>query len=140
MDDSSYFNIAVCKGVTVYMMRVQVTDEGNIVNEYGWEPYTLFHSGAGLSAGSWINQNTFRCYTFEGEGLYLTMTEDGRVKKDEEQTYKLNQKLIQKYKQQWMEEQIKIEEEDILGASDAIPYLWGASDGRNKIITAIYCT
>lgn len=121
------------------MLSLRLMKDESVSVQGDWMSYNLSHSGVGLSGGSWINENEFRGYTFEGEGCHIRI-KDGNIEEDRLETYKLNQKLIQKYKQQWMEEQVRIEDDDLLGASDAKPCLWGASDGLNHIITAIYCT
>ncbi|EIE84674.1 hypothetical protein RO3G_09384 [Rhizopus delemar RA 99-880] len=137
--DTPNISIAVSKGLYVYMLSLGIMKDESVSVQGDWMSYNLSHSGVGLSGGLWINENEFRGYTFEGEGCHVRI-KDGNIEEDRLETYKLNQKLIQKYKQQWMEEQVRIEDDDLLGASDAKPCLWGASDGLNHIITAIYCT
>jgi regulatory protein YycI of two-component signal transduction system YycFG len=103
-----------------------------------WTPYCLTNSGLGLSSGSWIDADQFRCYTTEGEGLFIKFETSGIVQLNDKMHTVINTKLVQKYKQQWMEEQMKAEDQDLVSVSDAIPYLWGAADDSNHIFTAIY--
>ncbi|KAG1450957.1 hypothetical protein G6F56_008212 [Rhizopus delemar] len=138
-EKTSSIGIVVSKGTFVYMTLLQIANDGTVSIKEDWKSYSMKHTGVGLTGGTWESENDFRGYTFEGEGIRIRL-ENGVLEEDTLATYQLNQRLIQKYRQQWMEEQLKTEEEDVFGSSDAHPCLWGASDGPNKIITALYCT
>jgi hypothetical protein len=113
-------------------------EDGSLSMRGEWTPYYLANSSLGLTGGSWINVDQFRCYTTEGEGLLVNFETGGHVERDDQMYTIINTKMVQKYKQQWMEEQMKAEDQDLFGVSDAIPYLWGAADASNHIFTAIY--
>lgn len=117
-------------------MKVGKGDNLSMCGE--WTSFYLANSALGLSGGSWIDADQFRCYTMEGEGLLINFGADGQIHKDEDMCNVINTKLVQKYKQQWMEEQMKTEDQDLFGLSDAVPYLWGAGDASNYIFTAVY--
>lgn len=130
--------IAISKGITARFICLEVSPEGEVKPQTDWMLYDLENSAAGLTGGSWINENEFRCYTVEGEGLQIHVDSAG-IQQSEDVRLALNNRLLQKYKQQWMEEQMKATEEDMLiAASDAIPYVWGAADGKQHLFTAIY--
>lgn len=105
-----------------------------------WKAHDLQNSALGLSAGAWINDSNFRCYTMEGEGLQLCLNVTGELSVDKDVHDTLNNKLVQKYKQQWIDEQEKAEEDEVIGSSDALPYIWGAGDSPNHLFTALYFT
>ncbi|KAI9273723.1 hypothetical protein BY458DRAFT_434909, partial [Sporodiniella umbellata] len=138
-NNASAVSIAVSKGSFIYLLSLRVDLNGRTKTEGDWTLHNMIHTGVGLSGGTWETPTIFRGYTFEGEGVCLELN-NGIVEEDKTATHSLNQRLVQKFKQQWMEEQLKTEDDDVFGTSDAIPCLWGASDGINNIVTAVYCT
>lgn len=136
---TNQIKIAISKGLTAQFICLDIQEDGSLLEKSDWTCIDLENSALGLAGGSWINEDEFKYYTVEGEGFQVRMDKDGVVNGDEQEYNKLNAKLVQKYNQQWMEEQMKVTDEDILmNASDALPYLWGAADGINHIFTAIY--
>ncbi|KAI7888552.1 transcription factor IIIC subunit delta N-term-domain-containing protein [Mucor mucedo] len=136
-NDSPFIRIALSKGITIRFTSLLV-DEAVMDVDKEWEMHVLEHSALGLSGGNWINDFDFRCYTVEGEGLQFHLSAEDELTVDEVAHKEISSKLIQKYKQQWMDEQEKADEDDIVGASDALPYLFGGADSLGHIYTAIY--
>lgn len=134
---SPYIRIALCKGISIHFISL-IVDESLMDMEKKWSIYILENSGLGLSGGCWINDFDFRCYTLEGEGLQLHFSAEDVLTFDDPAQKSISSKLVQKYKQQWMDEQAKADEDDIIGASDALPYLFGAADSSGHMYTAIY--
>lgn len=138
-NNSPFVRIAVCKGTTVWFNCLSVADDA-MEEDSTWKPYYSQHSALGLTAGSWINDFDFKCYTVEGECLLLHFGADGEVALNEAKHRALNNKLYRKYKQQWADEQNNVDEDDLIQASDAFPYIWGAGDSLNHTFTALYYT
>ena len=136
-NDEGNLHIAVSKGVTVWFLCLSLHNASMDIDTE-WKSYPLQHSALGLSAGSWINASTFRCYTFEGESVQIVFDAQGQFLLDQDSHATINSKLVQKYRQQWANEQEKVDVDDVLGASDAFPYVWGAGDSVSHIFTAIY--
>lgn len=134
---SPYIRIALSKGISLYFLSLAVDDVSMDIDK-SWIPYCLENSAIGLSGGNWINDFDFRCYTVEGEGLQFHLSAEDELTFDEEVHESISSKLVQKYKQQWMNEQAKADEDDIIGASDALPYLFGAGDSLSHMYTAIF--
>lgn len=134
---SPYVRIALCKGINVSLISLSVDDAMMDVDKQ-WSVHVLESSAMGLTGGSWINGIEFRCYTLEGEGLLFHFDAQDVLTLDEEAHKKISSKLVQKYKQQWIDEQAKADNDDIICASDALPYLFGAADSFCHMYTAIY--
>lgn len=136
---ASHLRIALCKGIQILFISLNVNGD-TVELEKEWQPYCLQNSGLGLSGGSWINEFDFRCYTVEGEGLQLRLDPQDQLIFNEREHLRISGQLVQKYRYQWMEEQARTEEDDVVGASDARPFVFGAGDGLNHIYTAIFFT
>ncbi|KAI8647264.1 transcription factor IIIC subunit delta N-term-domain-containing protein [Parasitella parasitica] len=133
--------IAISKGVRVQIICLDVKKGDKLVPKKDWQAYTLLSSGLGLSCGTWVRDDNnivlFRGFTVEGECTYLKIESNGDVQYDKQLSIMWSATLVQTYKQQWIEEQLKADDDHILSASDAHPFLWGASDTRNQIFTAL---
>ncbi|KAI8095592.1 transcription factor IIIC subunit delta N-term-domain-containing protein [Thamnidium elegans] len=137
--EASHLRIALSKGINVSF--ISLTVDGNAVHlEKEWVSYCLQHSGLGLAGGSWLSDFDFRCYTMEGEGMQFHFSAEDMLVLDEKEQAIISTKLVQKYKYQWMEEQAKTEEDDIISASDALPYIFGACDSLKHMYTAVFFT
>lgn len=137
-NNSPYIRIAVCKGISLHFLSLTLNHEDIPEPDRDWASCYLENSAMGLGGGSWLNDFDFRCYTIEGEGLLYHLHAEGNLELDQGEREEINNKLVQKYKQQWMDEQAKVDEDDLIGASDAIPYLWGAGDAPSQYFTAIF--
>lgn len=82
----------------------------------------------------------FRGYTVEGECVYLKVDAAGQTDHDKQMSIMWSTKLVQMYQQQWAEEQAKLDEDHIISASDAHPFVWGADVTISKIFTAMFFT
>jgi hypothetical protein len=135
-NDTPYVRIAVSKGVTIWFLCLSLNENAMDV-DVDWIPHDLKYSALGLAAGTWINDFNFRCYTVEGEGIQLYLSASGELSLDVDMHVTLNNRLMQKYKQQWINEQEEVDEDDVVGSSDALPYIWGAGDSVNHLFTAM---
>jgi hypothetical protein len=137
--EKGIIKIAVSKGITVQIICLSVKKDNTVVPKKDWQVFILESSGLGLSSGSWIDNTTvFKGYTIEGEYVYLKVDSEGKIEYDKEMSIMQSAKLVKKYKQQWMEEQMKADDDSIIAASDAHPFLWGTCDAPNQIFTAIF--
>ncbi|GAA5804303.1 hypothetical protein HPULCUR_009790 [Helicostylum pulchrum] len=137
--EASHLRIALSKGINVSFISLIV--DGNVAHlEKEWVSHCLQYSGLGLAGGSWLSDFDFRCYTMEGEGMQFHFGAEDNLVLDEKEQTNISTKLVQKYKYQWMEEQAKTDDDDILGASDAFPYIFGACDSLRHMYTAIFFT
>ncbi|KAI8057552.1 uncharacterized protein B0P05DRAFT_591248 [Gilbertella persicaria] len=127
-DHEPRIQIALCKGVCLYLNSFTLD-----AVESEWKSVDLAHSMLGLAGGVWQG-NVFTTYTMEGEGISIDID---TLAMDSQTNAVLNVKLLQKYKQQWAEEQMRVDDH-IIGASDATPYVWGACDAPHHLFTAIY--
>lgn len=137
--EKGIIKIVISKGITVQAICLNVKKNNAVVSKKDWQVFILESSGLGLSSGSWVdNAAAFRGYTVEGECIHLKVDSEGKIEYDKEMSIMQSTKLIKKYKQQWMEEQMKADDDSIVAASDAHPSLWGACDAPNQIFTAIF--
>ncbi|OBZ86812.1 hypothetical protein A0J61_05138 [Choanephora cucurbitarum] len=133
--DGSSMKLALCKGVTLRFLDFSWTS--NQLNvERDWRELELVHSTLGLAGGSWISPHVFQAFTAEGEGMQIDCSSADSLEVDIKANALINTKLVQKYKQHWVEEQMKMEDH-IIGASDATPSLEGVCDAPGHIFTAI---
>ncbi|CEP09219.1 hypothetical protein [Parasitella parasitica] len=139
--DKGVISIAISKGIRVQVICLDVKKNNKVVPKKDWQVHTLLSSGLGLSSGSWVRDDEnivlFRGYTVEGECVLLKVGLNGDVEYDKQMSIMLSTTLVQKYKLQWMEEQSKTDDDNIISASDAHPFLWGTSDTINQIFTTL---
>ncbi|KAI9474236.1 MAG: transcription factor IIIC subunit delta N-term-domain-containing protein [Benjaminiella poitrasii] len=130
--------IAISKGVVAEFLWLVLEEDGALKVKRDWASYDLTHSAIGLSGGDWLDDGVFRCYTTEGEGVTIKLDEVGDVKDDEASSLVMNHRLETMFGQQWMDDQMDVEEDNVVAAADAMPYIFGASDAPNHIWTACY--
>ncbi|KAI7900588.1 transcription factor IIIC subunit delta N-term-domain-containing protein [Cokeromyces recurvatus] len=133
----SDIKIAVSKGISIKFLWLTCRD-GTLSVKHDWTSYQMENSALGLTGGDWLNDHVFRCYTTEGEGLQIELDEEGEIKYDEDESNVINDLLETMYGQQWMDEQMDAEDDNLIASSDAIPYVFGAADGLNHVWTAFY--
>lgn len=63
--------------------------------------------------------------------------QDGTWNTDEPLSTDVTKKLQLKYRQQWMEETSKYEEEDILNGMDMVPRVWGVGTTPHGLYSAV---
>ncbi|KAI8370498.1 transcription factor IIIC subunit delta N-term-domain-containing protein [Radiomyces spectabilis] len=138
-DDFSHsqtIKLVVAKSITVYAATIQVNGD-KVTMQDEWTNYPLQYSAMGLSGANWSLDGEFmRVYTFEGECVVLTLR-GGQLVYLEDDSSMVNRKLLQKYNQQWTEEQTDIEEGNLFPPSEVMPILWGTAVSSRELYTAI---
>ncbi|KAI8096517.1 transcription factor IIIC subunit delta N-term-domain-containing protein [Halteromyces radiatus] len=132
--------ILVVKQVMVYTAMLRVQKDYQLVLDLTWLDYTVPNSALGVSGAYFANNGkSIRLVTHEGTGLVLSY-KDNILDLDGSSSLIVTQKLQRKFKQQWMEEMSKYEEEEILFGFSFGVLLWGIDATPNGLYSAILFT
>ncbi|KAI8327700.1 transcription factor IIIC subunit delta N-term-domain-containing protein [Chlamydoabsidia padenii] len=129
--------IFIAKQLVVYSLILTIQDDIQLTPEGSWMDFIIPNSAVGVTGAYFASGgNQLRLFTFEGDGLVMVY-QDGTWKFDDPLSVEMTKKLQLKYRQRWMEETLKYEEEDILNGMDMIPQIWGATLTPHGLYSAV---
>ncbi|ORZ12246.1 transcription factor IIIC subunit delta N-term-domain-containing protein [Absidia repens] len=132
--------ILIAKYVNVYSAVLKVQEDKKLVLEGDWMDYTVPRTAVGVSGGYFGNEGHYiRLFTYEGDGLVLSY-QNGNLELVDHLSVGMTKKLQSKFKQQWVEDVSKNEDEDLLNNLDMIPQVWGVDSTPNGLYSAIMYT
>ncbi|SAL98717.1 hypothetical protein [Absidia glauca] len=129
--------ILIVKQLVVYSLVLKVQDGLQLAPEGTWMDFIIPSSAVGVTGAYFAsNGSQIRLFTYEGDGLVMVY-QDGAWNLDDSLSAELTKKLQLKYRQQWMEETSKYEEEDILNGMDMVPRVWGVDTTPHGLYSAV---
>ncbi|KAG0169375.1 hypothetical protein DFQ29_009724 [Apophysomyces sp. BC1021] len=139
VNDSRVIKIAICKGVQIDAIVIRAT-QNSIELEGDWARYRLANSSMGLGGADWTHDGKILyAYTCEGECLALFIHQN-KIECDDRISSTMNENLLLKYKQQNMEEEAKLDSEELEFVNDMMPHFWGSAISINDLYTVFAFT